>query len=90
VKRRVFITALAGVTAWPLAGHAQQQERLRRVGVLMLWRETDPLEQKSRTAFEHALGRFGWVEGRNIRIDYCLPPQGLVLGRRTRITALTS
>jgi len=40
---------------------------------LMLWSKTDPLEQKSRTAFEQALGRFGWVEGKNIRIDYRFP-----------------
>lgn len=56
--------------AWPLAGRAQQPERMRRIGALMLWREIDPFSQKSRTAFEQALGRSGWVEGKNIRIDY--------------------
>jgi putative ABC transport system substrate-binding protein len=43
---------------------------MRRVGVLMLWSKNDPFSQKSRSAFEQALGRFGWVEGKNIRIDY--------------------
>ncbi len=43
---------------------------MRRVGVLMLWREADPLAQASMTALAQALGRFGWVEGKNIRIDY--------------------
>jgi putative ABC transport system substrate-binding protein len=70
VKRRAFITALAGAAAWPLAGRAQPPERMRRVGVLMLWSKNDPFSQKSRSAFEQALGRFGWVEGKNIRIDY--------------------
>src|SRR5690348_4041637 len=70
LERRGFIAILGGAAIWPLAGHAQQPERMRRVGVLMLWRETDPLQQKSRTAFEQALGRFGWVAGKNIRIDY--------------------
>ena len=70
MKRRWFITVLGGAAAWPLAGRAQQPERMRRIGVLMLWREIDPFSQKSRTAFEQALGRFGWVEGKNIRIDY--------------------
>jgi putative ABC transport system substrate-binding protein len=56
--------------AWPLAGHAQQPERMRRVGVLLPWAENDPFSQKSRTAFEQALRRFGWVEGKNIRLDY--------------------
>jgi putative tryptophan/tyrosine transport system substrate-binding protein len=35
-----------------------------------LWSENDPLSQKTRTAFEQALGSFGWVAGKNIRIDY--------------------
>jgi putative tryptophan/tyrosine transport system substrate-binding protein len=70
VRRREFIIVLGGAAAWPLAGYAQQPERMRRIGVLMLWREGDPFSQKSRTAFAQALGRFGWVEGTNIRIDY--------------------
>ena len=55
---------------WSFAVRAQQPERMRRIGVLMIWREADPLSQKGRTAFEQALGRFGWIEGKNIRIDY--------------------
>jgi putative tryptophan/tyrosine transport system substrate-binding protein len=70
VRRRELIAVLAAAVLQPLAGHAQQPERMRRVGVLILWREIDPLSQKSRTAFEQALGRFGWVAGKNIRIDY--------------------
>jgi putative ABC transport system substrate-binding protein len=67
--RRVFITVV-GAAAWPLAGHAQQPERIRRVGVLMPFPEFDPKTQAIVTAFSQALGRFGWVEGKNIRIDY--------------------
>jgi putative ABC transport system substrate-binding protein len=61
---------LGGAAAWPLAGHAQQPERLRRVGVLMAYRENDPDTQPLVTAFAQALERFGWVEGKNIQIDY--------------------
>jgi putative tryptophan/tyrosine transport system substrate-binding protein len=70
VKRRGFIALLGGAAAWPLAGHAQQPERVRRVGGLIPWPETDPVAQASVNVFAQALGRLGWVEGKNIRIDY--------------------
>jgi putative tryptophan/tyrosine transport system substrate-binding protein len=70
VKRRRFMAVLGGATAWPLVGHAQQPERVRRVGVVLLWSENDPLARASVTTFAQALVGFGWVEGKNIRIDY--------------------
>jgi hypothetical protein len=44
VKRREFITGLASTATlvWPLAAHAQQPERVRRIGVLMGYGESDP------------------------------------------------
>jgi putative ABC transport system substrate-binding protein len=68
--RRGFITVLGGAAAWPLAGYAQQPKRIPRVGVLISPPEGSPLAQASVTAFVEALRRFGWVEGKNIRIDY--------------------
>ena len=70
MNRREFIAVLAAAAGWPLAGRAQQPERMRRVGVLMIWRETDPVAQASMTALARALEHFGWVSGKNIRIDY--------------------
>jgi putative ABC transport system substrate-binding protein len=61
---------LAAAAAWPLVGYAQQAERLRRVGVLMPLPENDAFAQAFVTSFAQALGRLGWVEGKNIRIDY--------------------
>jgi putative ABC transport system substrate-binding protein len=71
VNRGEFIILLGSVAAaWPLAGHAQQPERVRRVAVLIGFSENDPFAQRLLSAFADALGRFGWVEGNNIRIDY--------------------
>jgi putative ABC transport system substrate-binding protein len=70
VRRREFIAVFGGAATWPLAGAAQQPERVRRVGVLNPSLENDPGAQARVTAFVQALGRFGWVEGKNIRIDY--------------------
>jgi putative ABC transport system substrate-binding protein len=70
VKRRAFIAVLSVAATWPLSGYAQQPERMRRVGVLIAFAQNDPLIQESVTAFAQSLTRFGWIEGKNIRIDY--------------------
>jgi putative ABC transport system substrate-binding protein len=70
LRRREFIIVLGGAVIWPLAGHAQQPERVRRVGVLIGFSENDPFTRRFVSAFADALGRLGWVEGKNIRIDY--------------------
>jgi len=70
VRRRGFIVVLAGAAAWPLAGRAQQPERMRRVGVLNAFPENDPVNRATLTAFAGALEHLGWVESENIRIDY--------------------
>jgi putative ABC transport system substrate-binding protein len=69
MKRRDFITLLGGAAAWPLAGRAQQGERMRRVGVLMGFAESDPEGQAWVAAFREGLQKLGWTEGRNIWID---------------------
>ena len=70
MKRRGFITALSGAAAWPLTGRAQQREQIRRVGVLIAFGENDPIARAIVTAFAQALAHLGWIEGKNIRIDY--------------------
>jgi putative ABC transport system substrate-binding protein len=73
MQRRKFITLLGGVAASPLAGtrlaHAQQGERMRRIGVLISYAESDPQAQAYVAAFREGLQKLGWAEGRNIRID---------------------
>jgi putative ABC transport system substrate-binding protein len=74
MRRRNFITGLASTTAvWPLAARAQQPERMRRVGVLMGYAETDPSAQAQVEALRQELQKLGWEEGRNILIDVRFP-----------------
>jgi putative tryptophan/tyrosine transport system substrate-binding protein len=71
MQRREFTMLLGGaVVAWPLTARAQQGERMRRVGVLMAYAESDSEAQSFVAALRAALGKLGWTEGRNIRIDY--------------------
>src|SRR4029077_7803025 len=70
MKRREFITLLAGAAAgWPLAARAQQPDRMRRIGVLMGYTESDLEVQAHIAAFREGLQKLGWTEGRNIQID---------------------
>ena len=70
IGRRDFITLLGGTAAWPLAAGAQQGDRVRRIGVLMLYDdENDPLAKSEVSAFTQALAGLGWNDGRNVRIE---------------------
>ena len=74
MRRRRFIVVLAATgTAWPLVLRAQQAEPVRRIGVLMGYAESDPDTQANLAALRGALQQLGWVEGRNIRIDFRWP-----------------
>src|SRR5215510_4901686 len=69
-RRREFITLIGGAAAaWPLAARAQSQ-RVRRIGVLMGLVASDPEAQSRVGAFEHGLRELGWIQGRNLWIEY--------------------
>ena len=71
MRRRNFITLLGGAAAaWPLAARAQQPERMRRIGALMYLAADDPDSPALVAAFARGLQELGWIEGRNIQIDY--------------------
>jgi putative ABC transport system substrate-binding protein len=69
VRRREFIAALGVAAAWPLAARAQQPERMRRIGMLVGFAESDPMAQPRVSAFQQALQELGWRDGRNVQID---------------------
>jgi ABC-type uncharacterized transport system substrate-binding protein len=71
MRRRDFIKMMGGTAAtWPAVAWGQQGERMRRVGALLGLAEDDP-EAKSRIrAFRLGMRDAGWVEGRNIQIEY--------------------
>ena len=70
MKRREFIKLLGGAAlGWPPAAYAQQDGRVRRIGVLMGQAEDDPEAQARVAAFQQSLQRLGWSDGRNVRID---------------------
>jgi putative ABC transport system substrate-binding protein len=69
VKRRTFIAGLGSATAWPLAAWAQQDGRVRRIGVLRPNDENDPLAKAQVSAFAQALADLGWIDGRNMRME---------------------
>ena len=52
--------------AWPLAATAQQPDRVRRIGVLLPYIESDLQAQARVTALRAALQERGWAYGRNI------------------------
>jgi len=70
MRRRDFIKLLGGTAvAWPLATRAQQAERVRRVGVLMN-SANGAFGQPRAGAFQQELQRLGWIDDRNIAVEY--------------------
>jgi putative ABC transport system substrate-binding protein len=70
VKRREFITLLGGAAAaWSFAARAQQDERTRRIGVLLNLSESDAAGSRFVAAFRQGLNDAGWVDGRNAQVQ---------------------
>ena len=67
MKRREFILALGGAAAWPLAAHAQQKS-MPVVGALGIG--PPDVNEPNISAFRQGLAGLGYVEGRNILIEY--------------------
>ena len=60
MRRRAFIGGILGSAAtWPLTAHAQQADRMRRIGVLMAVAEDNPDGKPRLAVFVQGLQRFG-------------------------------
>ena len=63
MQRREFLGVLGGtVVAWPLAARAQQPERMKRIGVILLVSSGDLEFQRRMMVLKQALGELGWTE----------------------------
>jgi putative tryptophan/tyrosine transport system substrate-binding protein len=67
VKRREFITLIGGMVAWLLVARAQQPT-MAVIG--LLGSESLDWYTARLRAFREGLGETGYVEGRNVTIDY--------------------
>src|SRR5215467_9489354 len=77
MRRRQFIKLFGGAAAaWPLAARAQQSERVRRIGILMGYPDSDSEGQAGVAAFQEGLQRLGWPLGDKVRIDTRWAPPG--------------
>jgi putative tryptophan/tyrosine transport system substrate-binding protein len=67
MRRREFISLLSGAAvAWPVAADAQQAAKIARIGYL----STDLASSGLHDAFRQGLRDLGYVEGRNVVIEY--------------------
>jgi putative tryptophan/tyrosine transport system substrate-binding protein len=73
MRRREFMRLLGGGAAWPVVALAQQAGVAGHVGVLMSVVEDDPGGQAEVAALRQGLTELGWVEGRNLHIDFRWP-----------------
>ncbi|MGB8400924.1 ABC transporter substrate-binding protein [Bradyrhizobium sp.] len=70
MRRRAFIAGLGVTASLPFAASAQQPDRMRRVGVLMQFVESDKEGQLRARAFREGLEARGWSIGTNLLVDF--------------------
>jgi putative tryptophan/tyrosine transport system substrate-binding protein len=68
-RREFVLLAAAAVAACPFAAHAQQSDRMRRIGILQAYRPSDAVMQARVQALQQELHKLGWTKGVNIQFD---------------------
>ncbi len=70
MRRREFTALFGGFAAsWVIEAEAEQRPPQRLVGVLQDLAENETVAQSEVAAFREALGKLGWTEGKNVRIE---------------------
>jgi putative tryptophan/tyrosine transport system substrate-binding protein len=70
MRRREFITLIGSVAGvWPFVAHAQQPT-IRRIGLLMMYPETDPQGELRAGVFQREIEKIGWKVGGNLQINF--------------------
>jgi putative ABC transport system substrate-binding protein len=69
MKRRAFIAGLVSAAAWPMVAQGQQP-RTPVIGFLFPFGLTTPVMRPYLAVFRHSLQEGGFVEGRNLTIEY--------------------
>jgi putative ABC transport system substrate-binding protein len=69
IERRAFIGLVGGAAAWPLVARAQKVGRVRRVGILLPFAESDREIQDRVQAFKQEFQSLGWMHGGNVQLD---------------------
>lgn len=90
MRRREFIALAGSAAVWPIVARAQQTDKMRRIGVLTVAEEDNSVFKERLAAFSRALERFGWTEGRNVRIEVRTSGADIAMTRRyvTELVAL--
>jgi len=71
MKRRNVLALLGGAAfGWPLVARAQQSDRVRRLGLLLPYVQSDPQAKARVAALTAALQERGWTDGRNVRLEF--------------------
>ena len=79
MRRREFITLASGAAiAWPFAAPAQHIDRVRRIGILTSFGPDDPEGWRRIEPLKNGLNRLGWIEGRNLQLEYYHAPGGVM------------
>ena len=74
MRRREFLALLGGAAAFePVATHAQTAGATKRIGVLIGLSSADPAGQAEMTGFREGLAALGWIDGRNLKVEYRWP-----------------